>query len=310
MRLCPTVLLLKRFHSGTGTGWTARPETGCQYRLSDDKASWYFAVRKCHEEIDGAQLASVKNQAEADFVSTISHGADKWIYGFHEDTAWNVDFTAANLWMEGEPGNAAAELRYCAYQHSTAPRVAAGICSQKKHYVCKVCSSPEAVAARRPVADTAHKIDVVIREKRSQAHEKKSLIRAKRSVSSTTTTTEVPRGSDDEVAEKQVGGYQSSEPRGLARTSTTTTTAEPRDEDSGEGSNVVNVKAETGNAEASSSESNSSLSGGAIAGIVIGGLLLVLAGIVVGYAGAKKNAGNAKAKAEIAAQLQFDDSVV
>lgn len=251
--------------------------------------------------MNGAELASVKNRAEAEFVSSISPGTDKWIYGFHEDSAWNIDFSLDDLWMDGEPGDAAAEARFCAYQHTMTPRVAAGTCSERKQFVCKICPSQEVMTAV-PV----NKIDLLIYEKRNQWRSKRDMSSTTTTVApqiadrlirtSTTTTTGAPR-----VGER------------LIRTSTTTTTEEPRGEDQ----MVVNVKAEHSEPvpeeNSSSSESHGTFSVGAIVGMVIGAIVIVAAIILIGYGvamSAKKNAGTATTKATIGAELEFDDSVI
>ena len=214
----------------------------CTYKHVAAPLSWFNAVRHCHENEDHSELATVLSKAESQFVAEVA-GVDsstpRWVYGFNDEGAWNVDFAANNLWQPGQPGNFKDEVKLCVMQDG-GPLLKAEACSVHLPFVCKRCPT---IAAAIHVVHTRQLIvekplEILAPAAAKQLHNK----RARRADATTTTTTPAPvqhRGGNadlhhdgDATTTTTTGAPERAGAGNLeAGSTTTTTTAEPQQRD-------------------------------------------------------------------------------
>jgi hypothetical protein len=187
----------------------------CQYKLVDEQVNWFDAVRHCHDYENRSELALVQSEEEAQFTGALgSEGLPRWIFGYFDDSGWNIDYGALNLWHGGPPDDPNTSVKHCVVQGGSDDdeqhRLSAESCSAKRHFVCKVCPSKEAsemVVGRQIVP-------IHIRQKRRGAPT--STTTHAPTAGSTTTTTDAPvtggiEGGLDKVLGESLGSSVSTD---------------------------------------------------------------------------------------------------
>lgn len=189
-------------------GWTQFVGgNDCHYKLVNEPKAWFHAVRHCHDYESGSELALIRSEAEAAFTGALGdiEGAPRWLYAYFDETKWNQDYAALNLWHQGQSAQSSTDTRHCAVQSGDGQGkklLSPETCSKKMPFVCKICSSGEAF--KQVVGGRA---SVELRD------------RARKSVSSTTSSPEPQNiDRDTETVVVEVAGVS----EGIARSTAST----------------------------------------------------------------------------------------
>jgi hypothetical protein len=205
--------LALRFVAG---GWTLYADGNeCEYKLVNEQVSWFHAVRHCHDDENGSELALVQSEEEARFTSMLGgKSSPRWIFGYFDESTWNVDYDTLNLWHAGQPANPHSSAKHCVVQgghdgdDNGRHLLSAESCSARKNFVCKICPSQE--ASQMVVDKRTEVVRQSVALEPAQHHRNRrgasSTTTDAPVVGSTTTTTDAPTAIGDEGGVAAISG--------------------------------------------------------------------------------------------------------